>query len=181
MGLAALAVLAVIVLLISALVQPRPQGSAPPATGGETTKPSPTETSDPSAACDPAVIEVTPVTDASQYPDGVLPLVSMQIVNKGAVACTLDVGTDVQLYEIVSGNDPIWNSRDCQREPAGAQMVVEPNVPLSTTPFTWDRTRSSTSTCDSERPAVSADGATYRLSVTLGSIRSEADAPFMLF
>ena len=129
----------------------------------------------------PAILDDCRALRASQYPDGVLPLVSMQIVNKGAVSCTLDVGTDVQLYEIVSGNDPIWNSRDCQREPAGAQMVVEPNVPLTTTPFTWDRTRSSTSTCDSERPAVSADGATYRLSVTLGAIRSETDAPFMLF
>lgn len=180
-GLAALAVLAIVILLISALMQPRTDAKGPSSPTDDATTPAVTETMKPSDACDPAVIAVTAVTDAGQYPDGTQPLLSMQIVNSGTAACTLDVGTDVQLYEIVSGSDPIWNSRDCQRDPAPAQVVVEPNVPVTTTPFAWDRTRSSATTCDSERPAVTADGATYRLSVTLGEIRSESDAPFMLF
>ncbi len=178
-GLAALAVIAVIVLLISSLVQPRTEARTPEP---ETTEPPAAEqTTAPSDACNPAVIVLTPKTDAGEYPDGAQPLVSMEIVNNGAVACTLSVGTDVQLYEIVSGSDPIWNSRDCQRDPAPAEIVIEPNTPITTTPFAWDRTRSSTSTCEGERPQVAAGGATYRLKVSLGEITSESDRPFLLF
>lgn len=179
MGLAALAVIAVIVLIVSSLLQPRTDPKTP--SSDTSSPPASTQTTAPSDACAPEVIAVTAVTDAGQYPDGTQPLISMQIVNNGAVACTLDVGTDVQLYEIVSGNDPIWNSRDCQRDPAPAQVVIEPNTPLTTTPFAWDRTRSSTTTCESERPTVAAGGATYRLSVKLGTIASATDQPFLLF
>ncbi len=178
-GLAAIAVISVIVLLISALVQPRTE--ATPTETDEPKTPAAEQTASPSDVCNPAVIQVTPKTDASEYPDGAQPLLSMEIVNNGAVACTLEVGTDVQYYEIVSGPDKIWNSRDCQVEPAAAQIVIEPNTPISTTPFAWDRTRSSLTTCDSERPAVIAGGATYRLSVSLGPIASESDAPFLLY
>lgn len=178
-GLAALAVVAVIVLLISSLVQSRSDARTPGPEASE--PPAAEETSAPTDACNPAVIALTPKTDAGEYPDGVQPLVSMEIVNNGAVACTLDVGTDVQLYEIVSGNDPIWNSRDCQVEPAAAQIVIEPNTPITTTPFAWDRTRSSTTTCEGERPQVTAGGATYRLSVSLGEITAESDTAFLLF
>ena len=178
-GLAALGVIAVIVLLIAALMQPRgdvkPSDTKTPG-AGET----PPATTQPSDACNPAVIQVSAVTDAASYPDGTHPLLSMEIVNTGADACTLDVGTDVQYYAIVSGSDPIWNSRDCQSDPAPAQMVIEPNTPLTTTPFAWDRTRSSTSTCSGERPPVTGGGATYRLSVSLGEIESASDTPFIL-
>ena len=40
--------------------------------------------------------------------------------------------------------------------------------------------RSATGTCESERPEVTAGGATYRLSVELGEAKSESDAAFLL-
>jgi hypothetical protein len=104
----------------------------------------------------------------------------MSITNTGAVACTLDVGTAAQAYFIVSGTDPIWNSRDCQTAPASLEQVLEPNVTLTSTPFAWDRTRSSADTCTAARPGVVAGGATYRLSVQLGDIESVEDTPFIL-
>lgn len=52
---------------------------------------------------------------------------------------------------------------------------------LSTTPITWDRTRSSTDTCEGDRSAVTGDGATYRLTVEVNGVESAADKPFLLY
>jgi hypothetical protein len=107
-------------------------------------------------------------------------MISMRITNTGRSACTLDVGTAQQEYVIVSGSDPIWNSRDCQTESAPLDRVLQPNEPLTSNPFPWDRTRSSTSTCGTARPEVIAAGSTYRLSVKLGDLTSASDAAFIL-
>jgi len=51
---------------------------------------------------------------------------------------------------------------------------------VSTTPFPWSRTRSSPGDCDADREQVTAGGATYRLSVSVGEFASEGDVPFLL-
>jgi hypothetical protein len=123
------------------------------------------------------------VTDKDSYNAGEQPMLSMTIANIGTEPCMINAGTDVQEYRITSGSDSIWNSKDCQTNPATQPIVLEPGVEhaQSTTPFPWDRTRSSDSTCTSERPQVTAGGATYRLTVLLGTIESEDDKPFLLF
>ncbi len=176
-GLAVLAVIVAIVLLFI------PRGNADPKAGpSDTPTPGATGTNAPSAgaACDPAVVSLTPVADKNSYAAGETPMISMKIVNTGASACTFDVGTDAQLYSIVSGSDPIWNSRDCQSGAQPLEKVLEPGVELTTTPFAWDRTRSSVDTCTAQRTQVTAGGATYRLSVSLGEAKSEGDVAFLL-
>jgi len=180
-GLGVLAVIVVIVLLIV-----RPGAGADDAKkpdASDTPAPSASETTaaDESAPCDPASIQLTPVTDKDSYQAGETPMISMKVKNAGAGACTFDVGTAAQLYQIVSGSDPIWNSRDCQSDPQPMEQVLEPGIELTTTPFPWDRTRSSADTCDAERPQVTAGGATYRLSVSLGEATSASDVAFLLF
>ncbi len=182
-ALGALAVIVVIVLLIvrpGAASEGGDKAADDPKASSTPSAPATTD-ADPSAACDPAVITVTPVTDKDGYGEGEIPMISMTIKNSGAVACTFGVGTDAQYYEIVSGPDPIWNSRDCQTDPAPLEQVLEPGVELTTTPFGWDRTRSSATTCDAERPQVTGGGATYRLAVSLGEAKSQADKPFLLY
>jgi hypothetical protein len=181
-GLAVLAVIVVIVLLFI------PRGSAEDdtkPTGGtsESPKPGDSETpdADGSAACDPAVVTLTAVTDKESYQAGETPMISMKIVNSGAAACTFDVGTDAQRYEIVSGSDPIWNSADCQSDAQPQQAVLEPGKELTTTPFAWGRVRSAPDNCGDDRPQVTAGGATYRLSVSLGDAKSAEDTPFLLY
>lgn len=144
---------------------PTEESTAPPFAAGE---------------CDPEVIRVEAVTDAGEYQAGVQPMISMRITNTGSSACELAVGPDVQVYRIVSGPDEIWDSRHCLTgEPA--TMSLEPNEPLTTAPFAWDRTRSDPGTCDEARPEVTAGGATYRLTVALGEIESAEDVPFLLY
>lgn len=186
-GIVALAVVVIVALLIWGVSSGAGSGSdsdddkSP--SSSDTPNPTDTDTADAdeSAPCDPAVIVLTAVTDKTEYQAGENPLVSMTIVNSGTSACTLNVGTDAQLYSIVSGADPIWNSRDCQTDAAPLDQVLQPGVELTTQPFAWDRTRSSTDTCDSDRAQVSAGGATYRLSVELGEAKSAEDTPFLLY
>jgi len=175
-----LGLLAIIVIIVLIVVRPGGEN-----TGTETPTPTdePTNTAPPTTegdACNPAVIVLEPITDATTYAAGVEPQISMSITNTGAVACMLDVGTAEQVYSIVSGSDPIWNSRDCQEGAQAFEQLLEPNTPLTTQPFPWDRTRSAPGTCDGGRPEVIAGGATYRLSVTLGDIESAEDTPFIL-
>lgn len=134
-------------------------------------------------ACNPDSISLEAITDAGEYPAGQQPLISMKIINLGAAACTINVGTDAQEYRITSGSDAIWNSRDCQTAPAAQEFTLEPGVDnaQSTTPFAWDRTRSSTTTCDADRPEVAAGGGTYRLTVLLGEIESAESKAFLLY
>ena len=163
-GLGVLAVVIVIVLIVvrpgagEPASTPAPvETSSPAATDAATTGPS----TDPSeaAACDPAMVRLTAVTDASSYGNSEQPMLSMEIENAGAAACSYDVGTGAQEYLIRGGAEQIWTSTDCQEEPTESVIVLEPGQTLATTPFAWDRTRSSTDTCSGTRPEVIAGGA----------------------
>lgn len=181
-GLALLAVIVVIVLLVV-----RPGGGDDDAgSRGEPNAPQPTQTetadADETVACDPAAVLVTPVTDKDSYQAGETPMISMTLTNTGAVACTVDVDATKQYYAIVSGSDPIWNSRDCQTDaPQPFPQVLEPGLALSLPAIPWDRTRSSPDTCDADRAPVIAEGATYRLSASLAESSSPGDVAFLLF
>jgi hypothetical protein len=127
-------------------------------------------------------VSVLAVTDSNSYASGVKPMISMKITNAGTAPCTFDVGTGAQEYLITSGSDRIWSSKDCQKSPTSTPQVLQPGVELTTTPFAWDRTRSSTSTCNATRPAAVANstGPTYKLQVKLGTAESE-NVAFRLF
>jgi hypothetical protein len=180
---------AVVIVVVLIIVRPGSGGTKTP-TGTQTSgqpavNPSPgftAGTGTSATACDSSVITITAVTDASSYAAGVQPQLSMTITNNGSSACTLDVGTDAQVYTITSGSDLIWNSSDCQTNKAALKQVLEPGASkaLSTTPFAWDRTRSSTTTCTVNRPAVTAGGASYHLNVKLGSITAKGTKQFLL-
>jgi hypothetical protein len=173
-----IAIIVIVVLIVSR--PPALEGQNTPSPSPTTTEQPPVGTGDEDDPCSPAVISIEPLTDATEYAAGVQPQISMRITNTGSSACTLDVGTAAQEYSIVSGSDPIWNSRTCQTEETSLALVIEPNTPLTTEPFAWDRTRSDPGTCTSARPEVIAGGATYRLSVKLGDLESASDAPFIL-
>jgi hypothetical protein len=177
---------AVVVVVILILVRPGSGGTKTP-TGGQTAGQNPSTPASASpgnsaTACDPSVIALTAVTDAANYAAGVKPQLSMTITNNGASSCTIDVGTDAQVYTITSGSDTIWSSTDCQTDKTALKQVLESGASkaLSTTPFAWDRTRSSTTTCTGTRPAVTAGGASYHLNVKLGTIASKSSKQFIL-
>jgi len=178
----ALAATIVVVLLIvfrpgGAEPAPVPTGSTTldPATGGTTTDGQP---SGEVAACMPTSVRVVPIVDANTFANGEEPLLSMEITNIGAIACSYDVGTRAQEYIISSGSDRIWSSADCALDPTENVMALKPDQTLATTPFAWDRTRSTAESC--EGPEVIAGGASYHLNVRLGEAESEGSYQFIL-
>ena len=181
------AVVVVVILIVarpgsgSGSPSPNPSNSANPSDNPSDEPTDEDASGDPSEPCDPSVIVLEPITDADSYAAGVQPMLSMSITNTGAAPCTFDVGTGAQLYSIVSGTDPIWNSKDCQSvadlDPAGArarQGAVDDAVPVGPHPLIRR------APAPSERPPVVAGGATYRLSVELGEVESDGDKPFIL-
>ncbi len=170
----------VAIVVIIALIIMRPGSGTPAAT---TKSPSPTATSvaEGAKACDPADIQLTAITDKNGYNVGEAPLISMSITNTGSTACTINAGTDAQEYLILSGTEQYWSSRDCQADEAPTETTLQPAVPQSTNPFPWDRTRSTTTTCDAARPAVAAGGASYHLTVKLGDLESADSKQFLLY
>jgi len=178
-----LLIVVVIVVVVLIIVRPGSGSPTPQSTGSNSASHAPSSgpTSGSSAkACDPSVITLTPITDAASYAAGAQPQLSMSITNSGASACTFDVGTDAQVYLITSGSDQIWSSKDCQTAPAANKQVLQPGKALSTTPFPWDRTRSSTTTCTGNRPEVTAGGASYHLAVQVGEAKSTGTKQFVL-
>ncbi|WP_029150088.1 hypothetical protein [Microbacterium indicum] len=139
---------------------------------------SPNPSADPSAtpeACANGSLEVSAVLDGSTYAADQDPQLSMQLTNVGGADCVVNVGTTQQAFEITSGSDTWWRSTDCQTEPADQWVTIAAGQSVSSSePLTWDRTRSSTDTCDSDsRPAATGGGATYALTVSLGDVTSE--------
>jgi hypothetical protein len=177
--LVALGALAVIVIIVL-IVMPR---NSPTASKTNPSSPSPSNSASLSAepsSCEASAISVEAVTDKGVYQAGELPNLSMTITNIGTTVCTLSAGSDVQVYTITSGSDPIWNSKDCQTDEVAQTAELQPNESISSTAFPWDRTRSSPTTCTGDRPAVIAKGATYQLEVSVGDITSAEKKRFIL-
>lgn len=187
-----LGLVAVIVAIVLIVVRPgasqgdeskTPPTAAPEASAGAATTAPP---GDPAAAggaeCAPERVVVEPVTDKSEYAEGETPELSVTLTNTGDTACTLNAGTAAQVFTVRSGEEAYWTSTDCQTSPSDAQVTLEPGTPISSSvPILWDRTRSSTDTCDGAREAVPAGGASYHLDVTVDGIESTLSKQFLLY
>lgn len=177
-----LAVVVVVVLIVSRLGS----GAAEPAvsSSGDATpmaqSPAPPAVAVAGAPCDPAQVEIDAIADQNSYAPGELPQLSFTITNLSGVACTLNVGTTQQVFSVTSGADVYWSSADCLTEPVDAEVILEPNLGVTSTPIGWDRTRSTVDTCGTDRSAVPAGGATYNLDVTVGVIAAVSPVSFLL-
>jgi hypothetical protein len=171
------------VILIIVLIVVRPGGSGTPTAQGTNTPASTaagpsTETVKP---CSVANVQVTAVTDKETYKAGENPQLSFTIENTGTTDCTFKVGTDVQKYVITSGSETIWQSTDCQTDAVAKTVTLKAGTPVSSSPFAWNRTRSSKTTCKATNPPqVTAGGASYHLGVTVDTATSAKTKQFVL-
>ncbi|MBC7519106.1 MAG: hypothetical protein H7248_09570 [Microbacteriaceae bacterium] len=154
--------------------------SANPSPAASVPAPAPTVAPVAGAPCVPNAVKLDPVTDKVSYAAGENPKLSFTITNLGTLSCTLNVGTTQQVFTITSGSDVYWSSKDCQTGAVDAPLLIQPNVPQTSTPIAWARERSSVSTCKDSRAAVPAKGATYNLNVTLGTVKSTGSKSFLL-
>ncbi|BDI23952.1 hypothetical protein [Herbiconiux sp. L3-i23] len=182
--LGALAVIAVIVLIVVRPATPSTpasvETSAPPAEAAPTDPSASAPSSEPQP-CAAEQIAVTAVTDADSYAADVQPQLSWTLVNNGSVACTMNLGTSQQVFTVSSGDETIWTSSDCQDGADDFAYTVEPGAePVASSSIAWDRTWSSPDTCGGERQPVTAGGASYHLSVSVGGVTSADTKQFLL-
>jgi len=197
LGVGVLAVVLVIVLIVmrpgAGGAAPAPPASSPAAAPAATPSeastiapadpvpdPAPTTTG-PAGECIEGALKVEAFTDKAAYASTEQPLLSLALTNVGAVPCIASAGSDVQEYVVTSGADRIWSSRDCQQNAVAQQVELEPGQTVSTTPFAWDRTRSSADTCDVDRLPVVANGSSYHLDASVGDVTSTGSRQFMLY
>lgn len=177
-GLGLLAVIAIILLIVfGPKASSEPSASTP--AGSESSTPAATD-SPGSGQCDPAKLTLESITDASNYDEGQKPQLSFSITSTMTEPCSFAAGSDIQKFVITSGTDEIWNSTHCQTDGEARSIVLQPGVSVQSSSIEWDRTRSATDTCDSERPVVTAEGASYHLDVTVGDTVSESSKQFIL-
>lgn len=183
----ALGLIAVIVIIVLIVVKPgsgstgdpKPNASASAGASGSPTPGSTTPAG--TVACDLAKVTVEATTDATSYAAGINPVLSFTLKSLMTSPCEIAVGTDAQLYTVTSGDETIWSSKDCQTDSTPATTVLTPGVPKAGPPVTWDRTRSSVDTCTTAREPVTAEGASYHLTVTVGTLTSTNDRQFLLY
>lgn len=205
----ALGLIAVVVIIVLIVVRPG-SGSAEPGAAATTSappaaeatpSPEPSETApaadataDPgddstdaaagasdAPTCSARDIDLEPVTDKTTYAATELPQISMTITNSGRSDCSIDLGSAQQTLVVSSGEEQYWSSKDCQVNGTDQVVTLTAGQTLSTPAIAWDRTRSSSETCEStSRTPVTAGGATYRLSVSVGDITSADTAQMIL-
>ncbi|WP_083402950.1 hypothetical protein [Curtobacterium sp. MCBA15_008] len=118
--------------------------------------------------------------DKTSYGPTEDPKIAMSIKNTGSVSCHMDLGSAQQVLTISSGEEQYWSSKDCQTGGTNQDVTIKAGQTLTTPAIEWDRTRSSTSTCDSSRPSVTAGGASYHLQVAVGNLESKDSVQFIL-
>ncbi|MGN7861801.1 hypothetical protein ACTJI8_14570 [Microbacterium sp. 22303] len=170
---------------------PSPTTSTPPASPDPSADaspdlsatPAPTSTADAGPVpCTAAEVQVTAVTDHDSYSADENPKLSISLTNSSSKDCTMNVGTTTQAFTITSGNDTWWRSTDCQQTPSDAIQTIKAGAAItSSTPVTWDRTRSSVDTCEAtDRQRAPGGGAAYRLTVSIGGFQSTNPMQFLL-
>ncbi|MCM3503838.1 hypothetical protein M3666_01735 [Curtobacterium sp. ODYSSEY 48 V2] len=156
-----------------------------PAGAGASPAPSASATAPASASgdattCSEDQIELTPVVDKGTYGPTEDPQIAMSITNTGSDSCHLDLGSAQQVLTISSGQEQYWSSKDCQTGGTNQDVTIKAGQELTTPAIAWDRTRSSTTTCDGARPSVPGGGASYHLQVSVGDLESKESAQFVL-
>lgn len=192
--LGALVIIVVVVVLIvvgrgSASTPTAAPTSSPSASAGDASSAAPSRSASapPSTAaaadgstCSKDQVVLTPVLDKEAYGPTEDPKIAMSIKNAGTNSCHLDLGSAQQVLTISSGEEQYWSSKDCQTGGTNQDVTIKAGQTLTTPAIAWDRTRSSTTTCDASRPAVSGDGASYHLQVAVGNLKSKTSVQFIL-
>ena len=133
--------------------------------------------------CLPGTVVVTAeIGDASgevdfDFNSTELPHMWYTITNNSGVDCKFNVGSAVTFFEVTSGNELIWTSRDCDRSSDTNEFgVLKAGATLASPPMPWEKVRSSDTGCGAGQTDVITGGASYFLSVEVNGVLSKEDA-----
>lgn len=118
----------------------------------------------PSGVCNEAGIKVSAAVDKTQYAAGVDPKLTLRVTNTGKAPCNINVGTSQMEFKVTSGEDIVFNSRDCQADSTNLVKSLQPGA-SETASFTWKRNRSAAGCA---KVTASPGPGTYVFMATLG-------------
>ncbi len=161
----------------SAETSSSPQPSASGSAGGSVDESTPAASSETEpVACEDSAIAVDATTDASTYPVGSTPRLTLTIENTGDVSCKRDVGPKANELSITSGGYHVWSSDDCNASDNSKVVVLKAGEKVASS-ITWDGRLTSAGCPDENGPAAKAG--TYRVEGRNLKVTSEP-TPFSL-
>ena len=128
--------------------------------------------------CPDSVIKVEATTDASTYPVGSTPKLTLKITNTGSVACKRDVGPKANELEITSGGYHVWSSDDCNAGNKTKVVTMQPDESFGSS-ITWDGRLSQKGCPAGEGGGDEAKAGRYDLEGRNGEVTSDS-TPFAL-
>jgi hypothetical protein len=128
------------------------------------TSPSPSSPA-PLQSCRDAVLQVTAESDAAAYASGASPRFTLTVRNIGSVACRRALGPGAVELRVLSGEDRIWSSDDCNSSKDQGVLTLPAGAARATT-VAWSgkRTRPGCVIGEVAQPG------TYRVSARVGDI-----------
>jgi len=165
-----LLLLAGLAIVIAVIAVACSGGSAktPSAASRPSSTPTPSPTATPT--CSRSDLSVTVTTDASTYPTGVLPHLTVAVRNTGNSPCRFVDSAATRAWSIYSGTDQVWSDAGCN---AGSPQVTRTLAGQGVVRhgLVWNRHRSGVKCAES---STTAGPGTYRLYVTVRGERSAA-------
>jgi hypothetical protein len=158
----------------SATPAPDPSASAPPSSSASpesspSGSPSSTVTSVAGPACAQSDLEVAVMTASGSAPVGAGMGLTISITNKGATACSRDVGPAANELRVTSGAVLVWSSDHCNPSSKSDVKLLPPGEPW-TASLAWAGTVVS-ATCPKNPPT--AQPGTYRAIARNGDLESK--------
>lgn len=109
------------------------------------------------------------------------PYIWFTLTNTNSVDCTFNAGAKVQFFTILSGEQTIWTSKQCDRTGlVDAVISIQAGQTISSPPEPWEKVFSSDSGCGPDQEPVITGGASYHLKVDVNGELSSNEQQFVL-
>ncbi|WP_028050538.1 hypothetical protein [Cellulomonas sp. URHD0024] len=102
--------------------------------------------------CDADMLALAMTATAETFGPGVKPTFDVTITNTGDETCLVNAGETGREIVITSGDDRVWDSRDCIVDGTQTRDLLLAAAAVDSTELTWDRVRSAPS-CPPNLPA----------------------------
>lgn len=172
-GAVLIALVAVVVLVVVGIRALAGSGGDAETPGSSPSTSAPAETTaadEGTPDCAAESLGVTMTADATSYPSGAQPVLTVTLVNNGSVACRVDAGDAQRSVVITSGSDRIWASTDCVAADAAPLTLLLGPGQSDERQVQWDRNRSAES-CPGDQAA--ALPGTYQAVLTLAGVTTD--------
>jgi hypothetical protein len=139
------------------------------------------------ALCPPGTITVTALVGDAEgnntlsFSAKQTPYIWFSLTNTNSVDCTFNAGAKAQFFTVLSGDQTIWSSKNCDRTNLeDGDMILKAGETISSTPQPWDKVFSSDSGCGPEQAPVVTDGSSYHLKAEVSGELSTNEQQFVL-